>query len=148
MDKKLKIRFGIPHHGWLPVHLKVNKFEFNIEASDVPVNPVNILIEALTRVIHELKSEVWWFLEPAGYYFSFEPLADGNVQFTIEFAKGDGMDAKREQLFILENEKMKDALPFWRNIKEFKSHNYVEPHWPETDAVAFQRLTQLIKSPK
>lgn len=46
----LFVEFGQPEHGWLPVTFKMGEFELAFHASDVSVNPLDSLCEALAVV--------------------------------------------------------------------------------------------------
>lgn len=142
---KIKCKFGVPHHGWLPVKVTVGDFYLEMEASDVPVNPINILISSLTRTLSGFESEVWWHLEPASYYFSFASEGEDNYKFTISFADVDSVSSKRQHIFETSGNKNEIILPFWRAVKEFASHSYLEPHWPETYEGWIDQLTTMVK---
>ena len=73
---RLNIIFGEPMHGWLPVVFTAGDFKLDMDASDVPVDPLAQLVDALMKAIKGLKSEVLWHLEPNGFYFTFEPQKD------------------------------------------------------------------------
>jgi hypothetical protein len=66
---KLKCKFGEPHYGWLPVKLTAGDYTLEMDVSDVPVDPIYILILSLHRALNGLESEIWWHLEPVSYYF-------------------------------------------------------------------------------
>jgi hypothetical protein len=68
MNKPLSIIFGTPEHGWLSVDIISGDFKFNIDASDVPVNPLELLCDALLNLKTDNKAEAWWNLEPASVF--------------------------------------------------------------------------------
>lgn len=143
---KLKVKFGTPHHGWLPVEITQNDFELQFEASDVPVNPIDQLIEGLLRVINNLESEVWWHLEPPSYYFNFSRISTDQFCLAISFADDSKVTTTRQELFRAIGTKKEIIAPFWRAIKEFLSHSYVEPDWPPLYTEELEELTKKIKA--
>jgi len=55
---KLKCKLGIPQHGWLHVLVTIDKFRLEMDVSDVPVNPIDILMSSLSRALHKFESEL------------------------------------------------------------------------------------------
>lgn len=143
---KLKCKFGVPHHGWLPVLITCNGFELEFEASAVPVNPINILIYALSKAIDRIDSELEWHLEPSAYRFNFKTSPGAQVNLLISFADSYKTSASSKPLFSCEGTADEIILPFWRAVKEFASHEYGEPHWPPLDNTALSRLTSRVKN--
>jgi len=142
---KLKCKFGKPHHGWLPVKLTAGDYNLEMDVSDVPVDPIYILISSLHRALNGLESEVWWHLEPASYYFYFEPEENGEVKFLIAFAEENVTRNHREIVFETAGSQAEIIFPFWRAIKEFASHSYEGPDWPPVDHAELEKLTALVK---
>jgi hypothetical protein len=89
--ENLNIEFGQPEHGWLPVSLRHGDFELEFEASDVPINPIDQLISGLIQITKGISTEVWWHLEPGGYYFDFDNNGD-QFNLRISYAENDGAD--------------------------------------------------------
>ena len=142
-NEKLKVEFGQPEHGWLPVDIQLRDFKLNFEASDVPINPIDQLILALSEITKGIKAEVWWHLEPSGYYFDFDKL-DSSYILTILFEKAVNTD--KEIVFQIEGSYEALILPFFRAIKKFVSLAYDEPHWPKTAEIEIKQLTYLVKA--
>ena len=143
---KLKCKFGIPHNGWLPVTVTKDDFLLEFEASDVPTNPMGLLIPSLSRALSGFESEVWWHLEPTSYYFNFAPTATNQFSLSISVAEDDSPTSKHQIIFETSGNKDEIILPFWRAIKEFLSHNYSEPHWAETHQEGFKQFTIQLKN--
>jgi hypothetical protein len=139
----LKCKFDVPEAGWLPVSISMGGFSLEIDASDVPCDPIFQLTVALYKVLKGIDSEVWWHLEPAGYYFYFKKLEEDSYQITITFEEDSSSPEK--PVICLIGTKQEIIFPFWRAIKEFSSHHYNEPHWPELDKRELKKLTELIK---
>lgn len=130
IKEKLKIEFGQPEHGWLPVNLRHGDFELKFEASDVPINPIDQLISGIRQITKGISTEVWWHLEPAGYYFDFDKTGD-KYNLRIAFAKNDTADKELVHETCGEFEDI--VMPFYRSIMSFFSQTIEEPHWPKTD---------------
>jgi hypothetical protein len=142
---KLKCKFGEPHHGWLSIRLTTGDFSLEMEVSDVPVDPIYVLISSLCLALNGLESEVWWHLEPASYYFYFEPEEQGEFKFSIAFAESNVTRNHRETVFETSGSKAEIIFPFWRAIKEFASHSYKEPDWSAIDHAELENLTVLVR---
>jgi len=80
---KLKCRFGIPQHGWLPIFITCDDFQNEMKVSDMPVNSVDMLIQALSRILDGVDSKVWWHLKPANYTLDFVPQEVGGYNYSI-----------------------------------------------------------------
>jgi hypothetical protein len=140
--EKLKIEFGQPEHGWLPVDMRHGDFELNFEASDVPINPIDQLISGIRQITKGISTEVWWHLEPAGYYFDFDIKGD-EYNLRISFAKNDRAD--KELVYETQGKFEDIIMPFYRSIKSFFTQTIEEPHWPKTDEREIKALTNIVK---
>lgn len=131
LSMPIKMRYQPPRHGWLTVALTVGEQTVQIDASDVPNNPVADLLDALDLASNGVASTVWWNLEPDGYSMYFTP--DGNqVDFRLDFAPG----SQRERARTVAHTSGSSAhvlLPFWRFVRSFQSRDFTEPHWPMAD---------------
>jgi len=147
VKEKIKVEFGNPYHGWLPVSLAAGQFELEIEASNVPANPIYLLVDALQKALVGLESAVWWHLEPSGYYFNFIPL--GNEECTLKITYTNGVAPEKvKNVFEMQGSFKQILLPFWRAVRKFDSHGYSEHHWPETPTDDLYKLTTLINKLK
>lgn len=140
---KIKLSHTAPVHGWLTLTVEINGRIEEIDASDVPNNPIEELLSALAQAASGCPSDVWWHLEPDGYFMYFTPCGD-EVQFKLEFAVNS--DASRGKV-VLEAQGTPEQilLPFWRFIREFQTHCYNEPHWPVSDYRGIEALKAKIK---
>lgn len=141
--EKLKVEFGQPEHGWLHVDMQLGNFKLKFEASDVPINPIDQLISAIREITKGSKAEVWWHLEPAGYYLCFDKL-DRIYKLAILFEEAD--KNSKEIVFQTEGSYQNLIMPFYRAIKKFVSLAYDEPHWPKTEEIEIKKLTDLVKA--
>jgi hypothetical protein len=127
----LRIDYSPPLHGWLPIRLHVNDQVVAFEASDVPNNPIQQLIDALHIAANGRESSVWWHLEPDGYFIDFIPKGQ-TISFQLSFAPSSSR-TKSHAVVMFSGSKKQVLLPFWRFIRSFQSHRYAEPHWPSVD---------------
>ena len=141
---RVKLSFKKPEHGWLPTTLEVKEKNIEFDASDVPNNPVEQLIYSLSRALDGLRSTVWWHLEPAGYYFHFQPEV-GQLRFSVTFSEDSNELDQKEIVSIICSPK-DVLLPFWRALQTFASYNSSEPHWSETSTDKLASLGKRIKS--
>ena len=138
----LKLNFQKPEHGWVPVKLEYKEKVIEFDGSDVPNNPIQGLIDALLKIIRGDSSEVWWNLEPDGYFFTFERNNE-NIIFRVFFAEN-SEEYNRREVLCVEGEINKIVLPMWRGLKKFLSYSAVEPHWPEVSSTEVINLNGLI----
>ena len=124
-----------PSHGWLTLQLRVGDRCIEIDASDVPNNPVQDLADALDLAARGLRGQVWWNLEPDGYFMSFEPVGDA-LRFQLDFAP---CSERRSATTVLafQGARSETLLPFWRFLRAFQSRAYAASDWP---AVNYERL--------
>jgi len=54
------------------------------------------LISSLRSVINGIKAEVWWHLEPQGYYFEFEKVSE---EYKISISSANSINSDREKVF-------------------------------------------------
>lgn len=123
--------------------IEIDDTRIEIDASDVPNNPIQELIDALDACVRGQAALVWWDLEPDGYFFHFEPI-QGRIRLRIDFAPKSQTARSRETL-ALEDDAETVLLSFWRFLRNFQSGDYREPHWPEVDYRALDNVEQRIK---
>lgn len=135
---RIRIAYTPPIHGWLPITLTLDGKTFDIDASDVPNNPVEILIDALESIARGRASSVWWHMEPASYFMYFEPVR-GEVRFRLAYG-ADGDARRAQEVCVIEGGSGEILMPFWRFLREFQSQAFAEPHWPD---IAYSRLSEI-----
>ena len=140
----LRWKLGKPENRWVPVKLTCDDKFVEFLGSDVPNNPVQELVDALWKIAHGDMSEVWWHLEPDGYFFVFEPKQD-KILFSVFFAENSTQNSRREILRVTGDLKS-IVLPLWRGLREFLSYPLAEPHWPPINESEVTRLGTLIKN--
>jgi hypothetical protein len=140
MMQLIRINHLAPSHGWLKLNLTLGAKNLEINASDVPNNPIQDLITALDIASRGADSFVWWHLEPAGYFLYFHSVAD-EVRLKLDYADNSER-SHAENIVTLQGSKERILLPFWRFVRKFQSYRYQEPDWPALD----YRLLAEIKS--
>jgi hypothetical protein len=128
---RIRIQHTPPSHGWLSLQLSVGDRHVSIDASDVPNNPVQELVDALDLAASGASAQVWWHLEPDGWFMSFEPDGD-DVRLQLDFAPHSER-SRAQPALRLRGPRAEILLPFWRFLRDFQSRAYPEPHWPAVD---------------
>ena len=143
----IKMSCEAPRHGWMGVSLTVGAQVVEIDASDVPNNPVADLLDALDLATYGTPSQVWWHLEPDGYFMHFTPDGD-RVHFRIDFAPdSDSRSARVHTVAETSGSRAQVLLPFWRFVRNFQSRGYTEPHWPPDDFARIDVVKARIRQP-
>ena len=141
---KLKVHLGKPEHGWVPVSVEHNSNKIEFHGSDVPNNPIQDLNDALYKITSGETSEVWWHLEPAGYFFIFEK---SNNKITLRVLYADDYEiSEAKEVMKVEGSLESVIIPMWRGLKEFLSYNPTEPHWPEVPTNEIINLGKKLKN--
>jgi hypothetical protein len=140
-DEKLLIKLGQPEHGWLPVELTYGEFELQFTASDIPVNPIDQLISGIKQITKGISTQVWWHLEPEGYYFHFEK---GSDIFTLRVSFARNETAEKELIFETKGNYDRIIMPFYRCVKNFFSKEIEEVHWPVPDKNEIDKLVEVV----
>ena len=141
---KIKLEFGVPLHGWLPTRFSFEGFVLDLEISDVPLDPMVQLCNALIQINKGIRNpeRIIWHLEPFIYYFQLEKY--GEVYKAIISESDDFEGPARLTKTIVGNFES-IVLPLFRALKRFWSYSYQSPHWEELDAERIEVLTDLMK---
>ena len=112
---KLKVHLGNPEHGWVPVTVEHNSTKIEFHGSDVPNNPIQDLNDALYKITNGETSEVWWHLEPAGYFFVFE---NSNNKIILKVLYADDFKiSEAKEVMKVEGTVESIIIPMWRGLK-------------------------------
>jgi hypothetical protein len=141
LQNKLIVRFGVPEHGWLPVYVKADDFELELDVSDVPVNPLEELCSALTLVLQGASAEVSWHLEPDWYYFQFD---HNDELITLTISEYSYNVPGRTEIIRLTGSIALVVLPFYRALKSLVIPG--EEAWPAIEQAKLDKLTMLLKN--
>ena len=116
-----KIEFEKPEHGRLPVRILYNDIEECFDASDVPVDPILQLQEVLDSAITLGGGEVWWHLEPAGYFLNLHA-EKGKYWVKLEYSINSKKNSA-ETIFEFLGDFDEVIIPIWRSLRKLQSHN-------------------------
>jgi hypothetical protein len=141
----VKIAFGIPQHGWLPVIFSAGAFRLEMNVSNVPTNPIESLCDALISALLGIDAEVRWNLEPDEYWFQFK-IKDSNILLTI-IERTDNPRNSTPKLNLTGDFKSL-ILPLYRGLKKFASYSYSEANWSSLSETTIEKLTTLVREKK
>ena len=144
---KIKLEFGVPKHGWLPIRLKYLDFVLDLDISDVPMDPMVQLCNALIQIIKGIPTpeRIIWHLEPYTYYLQLEKNGDAYKAIILE---SDNFNGPAKQTKVIEGNFEAIILPLYRALKKFCANSYESPHWDSCHQERLQILTALIKQRK
>jgi hypothetical protein len=142
---RIAVRHLSPEHGWLTFYVTVDGQIVEIDASDVPNNPMQDLLDAIRRVSQGENTRVWWHLEPGWYVFDFEHKGD-SLLFRIALVNDTTPGSRETTVASIETAPSDVLLPLWRFLRRFQSEHHHEPHWPEIDYRDIDRIGDRIKS--
>ena len=136
----LSIKLGTPEHGWLAVDIISDDYKLKIDASDVPLDPLEQLCNVILNLNVDKKGEVWWHLEPASVFFEFKKFGQ-NYRLTIMTA--DRYESIRTTEKVLTGSFHDIIEPFINSLRLFYSTAYDEKHWPAVDFKKINKLQRL-----
>lgn len=147
VSNKIEVEFGIPEHGWLLTNLVHKEFNLVLDISDVPLDPMVQLCDALIEISKGIKepTRVIWHLEPYCYYLQLKKLENGYKALILE---SDEFDSPARVTKEISGTFEEIVLPFYRGLKKFWSKSFKLPHWDELDSKRIEQLTELIKKKK
>lgn len=142
---KIKIEFGIPEYGWLPTQFSYNDYELEFEISDVPLDPMVQLCDALIQIKEGIKEpkRIIWHLEPYCYYLQLKKV-DG--QYKANILESDEFNSLTKTTKEITGSFDEIILPLYHGLMKFCSKSFSKPHWDELDPKRIQKLTDLIKT--
>ena len=139
----VKLTFTSPTHGWLPTRIELMNEVLEFVASDVPNNPIEELCSAVSSAAAGREGEVWWHLEPDGYFFEISG-ANGGARLRILFSEH-SISSPKIEVASVTGTKAEVLLPLWRALREFESFNTQEPHWPRIELVGLEELREILR---
>jgi len=141
MTNTLKVKLKPPEHGWYPIVVALGETTIEIDASDVPIEPVSELIRAMENCfLNGLESEAWMHLEPNYYKWQFQPDGD-SVNLKIHYVQVSGSVTRKETLELEYQCTNKELITMlWRSIKDYLSN--VNGQYEELSAIE-QKVKEL-----
>jgi len=140
--EKLKIEFGQPLNGWLPVDFRHGDFELQFTTSNIPNNPIDQLISSIRQITKGIASSFWCHQEPEGYFFDFIKVGN-EYKVSIYFAKRETAD--KVLIYKIQGSYEEIVMPFYRSIKNFSTITIEELHWVKTNEKEIELLTKIVK---
>ena len=137
--KNIKLTFGKPKNGWLPVEFQSDQVELSFVSSNIPENPTDQLCENLILGLKGLGSKTFWNLEPDQLVFELEPLGE-NFHLTIT--------EQGENIYFQKGNFERVILPLYRGLKKFSTYEINEEDWESLDSVKLKDLDRLIADRK
>ncbi len=146
-ENKIVIEFGIPENGWLLTTLNHKDFDLELDISDVPIDPMVQLCDALIEINKGINepSRIIWHLEPYCYYLQLRKLESG---YKAIISESDEFDSSTKITTEISGSFEEIILPLYRALKKFWSKSFKPPHWDELDPKRIEELTKLIKEKK
>ncbi len=142
--RSLNIIFGIPDHGWLPTVLQYEDFRLEVEISDVPIDPMTQLCDALIQINKgiNISNRIIWHLEPYCYYLQLRKLDEKYMAIILA---SDEFDSPTKIVTEISGTFEEIIRPLYSALKKFWSKSFKPPHWVELDSKRIEELTKLIK---
>lgn len=137
--KNIKLTFGKPENGWLPVKFQFDQVDLSFVSSNIPENPTDQLCENLILALKGLGSKTFWNLEPDQLVFELEALKE-NFQFNIT--------ERGKIIFSQKGNFERVLLPLYRSLKKFSVYELNEEDWESLNPVKLKDLDQLIADRK
>src|SRR5262245_35683448 len=119
-ERKLKVSFDEPEHGWIAITMSADGEQFVLITSHVPYDPITELAVALNKILEGYsESTVRWSEEPAEYEFVFRVRAGALSLDVYEVAKvQDGI--RRNSVFSFIGMRDQLLISFWRALRELQ----------------------------
>lgn len=124
------VTYEPPEHGWVKLRLTIVDREIEIDASDVPNNPVQELAVAVREMSEGRNASVWWHLEPEWYFMSFKH-ALGGIRLEIERPQSPDDETSTQAIVAYSGSDV--IRPFLNFLQDFRSREFSEDDWPEVD---------------
>jgi len=133
----ITVTYEPPEHGWVKLRLTIVDQEVEIDASDVPNNPVQELVVAMREMSEGLDASVWWHLEPEWYVMSFKHV-QGGIRLEIERRQSPDDETAKQSVVAYSGSDV--IRPFLDFLQDFRSRDFAEDDWPEVDWLPLDQL--------
>jgi hypothetical protein len=121
----IKLRFGSPKHGWLPVELFVGEKSRVFDASDVPADSLKILADVVSRWYDGVaESSVTWFLEPDEEEWIIARRGE-SAQLTVKYRSASQTRTLEDHVLDVLGPPSDICIPIWRALRALES----DPAW-------------------
>jgi hypothetical protein len=149
-ERKLKVSFDEPEHGWIAITMSAGEEQFRIIPSHVPYDSITELAIALNKILEGYaEAVVRWNEEPAEYEFVFRVSGESLNLEICEVARIQG-GVRRNSVFSFGGPRDQVLISFWRALRELQgrySPSEYEKRWEEPFPTReMEVLTQRIKA--
>ncbi|MDP9311775.1 MAG: hypothetical protein M3R24_12995 [Chloroflexota bacterium] len=130
MSPHIRIQFGTPSHGWLPVTIETPTDHLRFVASHIPEDSLLNLIDALHVVLAtDGAASVTWDTEPTEYAWIFA--AAGEVAALTIRAFPDHRRTAHEEHTMLTIQADRQVLvrSFWRALRSLETQDHFAQQW-------------------
>jgi len=120
VERKLKVSFDEPEHGWIAITMSVDDEQFMLVPSHVPYDSITELAVALNKILEGYsEAVVRWNEEPAEYEFVFR-VSEGSLNLDVyEVATVQG-GIRRNSIFSFLGQRDQLLIAFWRALRELR----------------------------
>jgi len=126
----VELSYEPPAHGWIKLRLTIFDREIEIDASDVPNNPVQQLVVAVRALSEGRDASVWWHLEPEWYVMRFRHTL-GGIRLDIERCQSPDDEASKQSIVAYSGVDVME--PFLGFLRDFRLRDFSEYDWPKVD---------------
>src|SRR5215813_11356440 len=119
-DRKLKVSFDEPEHGWIEITMSADDEQFMLIPSHVPYDSITELAVALNKILEGYsEATVRWNEEPAEYEFVFR-VNEGFLTldvYEVDVVQG---GIRRNSIFNFSGALDQSLISFWRALRELQ----------------------------
>jgi len=119
-DRKLKVSFDEPEHGWIEITMSADDEQFMLIPSHVPYDSITELTVALNKILEGYsEATVRWNEEPAEYEFVFR-VSDGSLNLDVYEVISVQGGIRRNSVFNFIGPRDQLLISFWRALRELQ----------------------------
>ena len=119
-ERKLKVSFDEPEHGWIAITVSVDDERFMLIPSHVPYDSITELAVALNKILEGYsEAAVRWNEEPAEYEFVFR-VNEGSLNLDVYEVTTVQGGIRRNSVFSFSGPRDQLVISFWRALRELQ----------------------------
>jgi len=120
VERKLKVSFDEPEHGWIAITMRVDDEQFMLVPSHVPYDSIAELAAALNKILEGYsEAVVRWNEGPAEYEFVFR-VSDVALNFDVYEVTSVQGGIRRNSVFNFIGPRDQLLISFWRALRELQ----------------------------
>ena len=145
-DERLRVQFGEPRAGWLPVELRAGDTHFAEVFSWTPYDsPGELVTWSLGLCAGAPTGAVRWNTEPTVYLFEASPLDGDRVRFDVVRLDPGPHETRRTVVFSVEESAVTIARTFWRALRRLETWADVATRFRGLPSSDIARLGQRLR---